>query len=201
MFDKLKKYLNEDQDPKAVEKVLEKLQHLLRSGEEIEYIAVQKKPAVNLSPESIALTNKRVIFCRPKNLGFSIDIQEYPLTDLSDVQFKEGLLGSEFNIKTQNGLTEKIDYLPKVQARIFYTKCQDIREKMKEIKIEKTLEPPKEEFIDEIEKPEDQNDNQMAANVQDEVFLALQKLKNLYDNQLINRDEFEAKKAEILSRL
>jgi hypothetical protein len=55
MIDNLKKFLNEDQDPKAIEKVAVKLNGILMTGEEVEYIAVQKKPAVNISPDCVAL--------------------------------------------------------------------------------------------------------------------------------------------------
>ena len=41
MLDNLKKLLNEDQDPKAIEKITEKLTDLLMKGEEIGYIGVQ----------------------------------------------------------------------------------------------------------------------------------------------------------------
>ena len=43
MIDNLKKILNEDQDPKAIEKITSKLENLLMSNEEVGYIAVQKK--------------------------------------------------------------------------------------------------------------------------------------------------------------
>jgi hypothetical protein len=42
MIDNLKKILNEDQDPKAIEKITAKLSNMLMSNEEVGYIAVQK---------------------------------------------------------------------------------------------------------------------------------------------------------------
>ncbi len=57
------RFLSDEQDPKAVEKVIGKLNDLLTSGEEILYLAVQKKPAVNLLPDSIAISNKRIFYC------------------------------------------------------------------------------------------------------------------------------------------
>ena len=87
----LKKFLNEDQDPKAVEKIVEKVKELLIINESLEYIAVQRKPTINLSPECIALTNKRVIFCRPKNLGFSMEFEDFLWKDVGDTHIKEDL--------------------------------------------------------------------------------------------------------------
>lgn len=46
MIQELKNFLNEEQDSKAVEKVLEKVSGLLTADEKVEYIAVQKKPAI-----------------------------------------------------------------------------------------------------------------------------------------------------------
>ncbi len=42
MIDNIKKFLNEEQDPKAIEKITSKLNDLLMKNEEIGYIAVQK---------------------------------------------------------------------------------------------------------------------------------------------------------------
>ncbi|GAW89752.1 hypothetical protein FPS14_contig00029-0030 [Flavobacterium psychrophilum] len=42
MIDNLKKILNEDQDPKAIEKITAKLESLLMKNEEVGYIGVQK---------------------------------------------------------------------------------------------------------------------------------------------------------------
>ena len=58
----LKKFLNESQDPKTVEKVLGRISELLTKDETVEYVAVQKKPAVNLSPDSIAVVPNRLVF-------------------------------------------------------------------------------------------------------------------------------------------
>ncbi len=55
-------YLSDDQDPRTAEKVLEKLGDMLTSGEAVIYLAIQKKPAVTLIPDCIAVTNKRIVF-------------------------------------------------------------------------------------------------------------------------------------------
>ena len=47
MIENLKKILNEDQDPKAIEKITAKLANLLMTNEEVGYIAVQKKTCGN----------------------------------------------------------------------------------------------------------------------------------------------------------
>ncbi len=121
MIDNLKKILNEDQDPKAIEKITAKLSNLLMSSEEVGYIAVQKKPAITVFPDSIVVTNKRIIICKPKNLGLSMEFTDYDWDDVAGSFVKEGILGADFSFSTQSGLTQTIDYLPKNQARKLYT--------------------------------------------------------------------------------
>lgn len=121
MIDNLKKILNEDQDPKAIEKITAKLENLLMSNEEIGYIAVQKKPAVTLFPDSIVVTNKRIILCKPKNLGLSMEFIDYDWDDVAASFVKEGILGADYTFTTKSDLTHTIDYLPKNQARKLYT--------------------------------------------------------------------------------
>lgn len=121
MLDNLKKLLNEDQDPKAIEKITEKLTDLLMKGEEIGYIGVQKKPALTVFPDSIVMTNKRIIICKPKNLGLSMSFTDYDWNEIVAPMVKENLLGSEFSFVTKTDITETIDYIPKNQARKLYT--------------------------------------------------------------------------------
>jgi hypothetical protein len=121
MKEQFKKFLNEDQDPKAIEKITAKLQDLLMKNEEVGYIGVQKKPAITVFPDSIVLTNKRIILCKPKNLGLSMDFVDYDWEDVAAAFVKENILGSEFSFSTKSELTISIDYIPKTQARKLYT--------------------------------------------------------------------------------
>ncbi len=125
MIDNLKKILNEDQDPKAIEKITAKLTNLLMSNEEVGYIAVQKKPAITVFPDSVVVTNKRIIICKPKNLGLSMEFTDYDWDDVAGSFVKEGILGADFSFSTVSGLTQTIDYLPKNQARKLYTYAKE----------------------------------------------------------------------------
>lgn len=125
MIDNLKKILNEDQDPKAIEKITSKLENLLMSNEEVGYIAVQKKPAVTILPDSVVVTNKRIILCKPKNLGLSMEFIDYDWDDIAASFVKEGILGADFTFSTKSDLTHTVDYLPKNQARKLYTYAKE----------------------------------------------------------------------------
>ncbi|WP_158728419.1 MULTISPECIES: PH domain-containing protein [unclassified Flavobacterium] len=125
MIDQIKKFLNEDQDPKAIEKIAAKLSDLLMKNEEVGYIAVQKKPAITVLPDSIVLTNKRIIICQPKNLGLSMNFIDYTWDEIEGTFVKENILGSEFSFTTRTNMEVSIDYIPKIQARKIFTYAKE----------------------------------------------------------------------------
>jgi len=200
MINDLKKFLNEEQDPKAVEKLLGSVTGLLTAGEQIEYIGVQKKPVVNLSPDCIALTNKRIIFCRPKNLGFSMDFQDYAWKDVLDCHIKEGIMGANFSMKTIKGQINMLDYLPKAQARKLYQFAQQKEEEMVAYRREHDLENKRAiaggGITVNTNVPASQNTEQKEDPLE-----ILQKLKKLLDSEIISQTEFDTKKIEILSKM
>lgn len=132
MKEHIKNFLNEEQDPKAVEKITSKLTDILMRNEEIGYIGVQKKPAINVFPDSIVLTDKRIIICRPKNLGLSMDFTDYSWNVISATFVKENILGSEFSFTTTTDITVSMDYLPKTQARKINTFAKEQLEELKQ---------------------------------------------------------------------
>lgn len=203
MINDLKKFLNEEQDPKAVEKLLEKVNGLLTQGETVEYIAVQKKPAINLSPDCIALTSKRIIFCRPKNLGLSMEFQDYTWKEIADCHMKEGILGATFTIKTIKGGINMLDYLPKAQARRLYQFAQGKEEEMIEYRRERALEDKRAAAgggITVNTNIPNQPQQTQAATAEDPVTV-LQKLKVLLDSGILSQEEFDIKKNEVISRM
>ena len=227
MKEHLKNFLNEEQDPKAVEKIAAKVQDLLMSNEQIAYIGVQKKPALNVFPDSIVLTDRRLIICRPKNLGLSMDFADYAWDDIAGTTVKENILGSEFAFATKTDMQVSIDYLPKAQARKIYTYAKEQMEALKNIP---TPQPTPEVFHDipEIEEVETEEVTDFAQIIPvaqsgyrdekqhpeetpspeqtedlaaDELFVKLQNYKKLLDNGLILQGEYDRLKAEILNKM
>lgn len=206
----LKKFLNEEQDPQAVEKLLGRINSLLTSQETVEYIAVQKKPILNFSPECIALTNRRIIFCRPRTFGLSMDFQDYSWVDVADCHIKEGIVGSTFMMKTTKNFTNMVDYLPKNQARKLYQFAQEVEERMRGVRREKSLETLRasaggvtvNNATPIITHPQQfQQETKPLLIENEDPFALLQKLKDLKENEIISSEEFETKKNEILSRV
>nr|WP_315143592.1 PH domain-containing protein [uncultured Flavobacterium sp.] len=225
MKEHIKKFLNEEQDPKAIEKVTAKLKDILMKNEEVGYIAVQKKPALTVLPDSIVLTNKRIIICQPKNLGLSMHFIDYTWDEVDGAFVKENILGSEFTFSTKTELQVTIDYIPKIQARKIYTYAKEQLDILKNgnatsaIAMEST---PEAEIVEEVETEEVTNFAEImpatttheasfsieaepvASNVglnQEELFAKLQNYKKLLDNGLILQGEYDAFKKEILSQM
>ena len=163
MLDNLKKILNEDQDPKAIEKISAKLDSMLMKNEEIGYIAVQKKPAVTILPDSIVVTNKRIILCRPKNLGLSMEFMDYDWEDINAAFVKEGILGADFTFTTKSDITHTMEYLPKNQVRKLYTYAKERLEELKAPKPNMAVDTPIEEEIRVFELPIEQDEIKYEA--------------------------------------
>jgi len=202
MIDNLKKYLNEEQDPKSVERILEKVSDLLTNSETIEYIAVQNKPAINISPDSIVLTNKRIIFFRSKSFGLVTDFQDYLWKDVAESHINEAILGSTFKMTAVSGFVETIDYIPKSQARKLYQYAQAKEEEMIEYRRQKELEDKRATSggITVNTQPEQKEESRKETPSEDPME-TLMKLKAYLDNDLITAEDYETKKKEILNRM
>lgn len=229
MKEQIKKFLNEEQDPKAIEKITSKLNDLMMKNEEIGYIGVQKKPAITVFPDSIVLTNKRIIICQPRNLGLSMDFIDYTWDQIEATFVKENILGSEFSFSTKTDMTVSIDYIPKIQARKISTYAKEQLDILKNNATQNTVVTPEPtvEVAEEIEEMETEEVTNYAEIMpvartyaepiqentthnaekptselsQDELFEKLQNYKKLLDNGLILQGEYDAFKKEILSHM
>ena len=214
MNEQLKKFLNEEQDQKKKKKVMSKLSDLLMKNEEIGYIAVQKKPAITVLPDSIVVTNKRIIICQPKNLGLSMNFTDYSWDEIESTFVKEGILGSDFSFVTKTALSVTIEYIPKVQARKMYAFAKEQIDLLKggsgsttnlaveEVDTEEVTSfaeiiPTQSTSFSEFSSVDiDKPLNELSS---DELFEKLQNYKKLLDNGLILQGEYDALKKEILS--
>jgi len=213
------RFLSDEQDPKAVEKVLGKLNDMLSHGEELIYLAVQKRPAVNLLPDCIAVSTKRIFYCTPGNLGFTMNFKDISWKSIKEVSFKEEIFGSKFICVPLQGENIVTEYIPKVQARKLYqaayAQLEAYKEQLRQDELEErrsstspvtvNTTPTAAEPVEERPAPPAPAfASPPAAPVQepeDETTLKLRKLKTLYDKQLITLEEYESKKADILDSL
>ncbi|MEJ5964425.1 PH domain-containing protein [Pedobacter immunditicola] len=205
----IERFLNEEQDPKTIEKVLGKLKDLLSSNEDIIYIAVQKRPAVNLLPDCIAVTTKRIFYCEPANFGITMNFKDISWKSIKEVSFKEEFFGSKFICVPQHGENLVTEFIPKVQARKLYQAAKEqldhYHEEVRSIEKDEKQLTENFAFVEEaIEIPAPVQESLPAPpptvleEPEDETTLKLRKLKTLFDKQLITLEEYEAKKASIL---
>lgn len=125
------KYIQDGQDPKVIEKIYTKIIDMLTHGESINYIALQKKPAVTLLPDSITISNKRIFLCEFTKLGLATNFEIFSWKDIKDIAFKEEIFGSKVTVIPFTGENLSIDYIPKIQARKLYQLIKDALESNK----------------------------------------------------------------------
>ena len=198
----IKELVTEEQDPKVIEKVLPKVQEYCTSNEEIQYIAVQKKTiGINFSPDCIALTNKRIILIRPKSFGLSLDFKDFSWMNVADVHMKEGVFAATITIKTVKGETDSMEDIPKAQARRLYRFAQEMEETKKEERRQRDLEDKRVQAGGGITINTPSAQPQATSAPVEDPMEKLTKLKAMLDNGILNQAEFDAKKAEILSKM
>jgi hypothetical protein len=191
-------FLGDEQDPAAVAKMVTKAKDLLTSGEQIEYIAVQKKPLVNIAPDGLLLTNKRLMIVRPKLLGMTF--QDYIWRDIGNVHMSEQMLTATITCTVTGGVPLKIDSIPKKQARKIYGIAQEKEERVREERRMRDMEE-KRAAAGGITIAAPGQGPASVAPAADDPMAVLGKLKNMVDAGLIQPQEYEAKKAEVLARM
>ena len=205
----LRRFLNEEQDESAVARVIERLMQICVAGEDVLYIAVQKKlVSLNLSPGCVALTTKRVIFFRPTAFGLALTFHDYFWRDIADVHLSEAILGAVFSVRFVNGTTVGLDNLPKAQARKLYQFGQQMEEQMHFHRRDLMLEEKKagaasvSVSVGNVNAPAE---NAPPINAQlppssNAIMEKLKVLKDLHEQNLISDEEYAAKKAELMAQ-
>jgi Bacterial PH domain/Short C-terminal domain len=200
--DALRSFLNEEQDPAVVQTVHARVQEILTSGEKVLYVAVQKKPLLNMAPDCVVLTNKRFIAYRPKILG-RVSFEDYPWRELHDARLQENLLGATLAMRTVSGRMISVDYIPKAQGRRLYALAQEMEERVREERRARELEDKRAAaggvVVTSAPGPgptATQQPNPLTDPVQ-----RLKSLKDMLDAGLISSSEYEAKRAEIIAKM
>jgi ribosomal protein S19 len=199
--DDLSQFIEDEQDPVVVQKLLRRVQDLLTKAESIQYIGVQKKPIVTLSPDAVVLTNFRFMIVRPKLMGMTFE--DFPWREVADVHMSEQLLGATITCMTTSRRHSSIDSIPKKQARRIYSYAQEVEERAHFARRDAELERLRASAGGVVVHASSQAVpplHQLPA-LQDDPVVILSKLKKMLEGGLIEQAEFDAKKAEILSRM
>ncbi len=184
-----------------VDGMCQKVQSILTSQEVIQYVAIQQKPLMNLSPDAMIATNRRLIFFRSKLLG-RFEFQDYQWFDLSNAHVQQNLLGSVFTARHVSGQILSMDYLPKESAAAIYRLAQEREEQARLARHQM--------HVDTIRAGASQvnvNTSVPATTAPpvvppaDDPMARLEKLKAMVEKGLITQADFEKRKQEILAQI
>ncbi len=200
--DALRSFLNEEQDPGVVQTVHARVQEILTSGEKILYIAVQKKPLLNMAPDCVVLTNKRFIVYRPKILG-RVSFEDHPWRELQDARLQENILGATLTMRVLSGGVVSVDYVPKAQARRLYALAQEMEERVREERRARELEDKRAAAGGVVVTGASgaASADTQQSNVSPDPVQRLKSLKEMLDAGYISPAEYEAKRAEIIAKM
>jgi hypothetical protein len=157
---------------------------------------------VNFSPDCIALTNKRIILIRPKTFGMTLDFKDFSWMSVADVHMKEEFFSATITIKTTTGQSDSMEDIPKAQARKLYRFAQEMEEAKREERRQRDLEDKRAMAGGgiTINTPSMMPQAAPAAPAEDPME-KLTKLKSMLDMGVLTQAEFDAKKADILSKM
>jgi len=117
--------MNEGQDPSVVVEIYQQMEGLISSHEQIYFIAHQKPKMLKHKPDSVVVTNERLIVIR-QGLGGS-RIEDCQWKDVLSVQMSEGLMGTSFKILDRRDHVIQVDDLPKAQLEKLCQHAQEMR--------------------------------------------------------------------------
>lgn len=182
-------------------KAWERINALLMKDEHIEHMVVQGIASLKWNPGVMALTNRRIIIARPR--WFSLRFSDLPWRLLFDAHLVEGLMGARLTLCGPNGLRFELSHLPKGAARQAYAFAQSLEEPVVEFRRQRHLEETRAAArgvaVESLHssRPQSVPTAPLAPSPAD----ALTTLKDLLERGLIEQDEYDAKRAEIMARL
>lgn len=195
-------------DTDRIKEIKGKVSQILSKGETIEYVALESKPVqINIAPDAVVLTNRRLIMYRPRVLG-QVEFEDYIWRDLHDARMKEGVLRAVFIIDVELPNAERktieVHDLMKEQARRVYQYAQQMEEYMVEERRVRDLEEKRAESGGVFMQSGGSHLPSYTAGgstQQEDSVQKLKQLKEMLDSGLITSAIYEAKRNEILSKM
>ncbi len=170
------------------------VKELLMDQEEILLTAKQAKgvPGGSIStPNSIYVTNSRVIFKNPKLFGLTANIIDANYRDISNVRLNRGMFSTEIYLKTRNRADEI--KLPAVDKQIAQNVINLIQKGLRG-------ELPNQSRIEKIHQKPSSNSNSTTENNED-LYSKLEKLSDLKQKGALSDSEFQMLKNDILKKM
>lgn len=180
-----------------VKTICDRVQGILTSQETLQYVAIQAKPLVNISPDAMVATSRRLIFYRPKLLG-RFEFSDYQWIDLCNAHMQQNLLGAVFTARHVSGQVLSMDYLPKEACQVIYRLSQEREEAARLHRQQLHLEHARAGAMQvNVGAPQAAPVN--ANGSANDLVARMQTLKTMLDQGLIDQADFDARKREILA--
>ena len=189
------------QPDEVVAAALEKVRALCINGEDVRYIAVQRKPVFTITPDTIALTTRRLIIVRSGLLG-KARIEDWVWRDIGNVHITEGVVGATVSVRLAHGPIASIDYIPKDCARALYRIAQEQEEAAREERRARAMEESRARAggVNILNAPPSAAANP-ADQFRSDPVEAMKRLRAMKEEGLITAAEYETKRAEIVARM
>lgn len=184
------------QNPYRVKSIYDEVSRLLTAAEKVEYVAVQEWPILTffpLRPDAIVLTNRRVIFFRPRLLG-RYDFSDHLWLNLSDAHIAKHLLGAEFTATSTAAGKVGIRWLPREPAERVYRVAQEREEAMLELRRRRAMEETRAGATNIAV-------TAAATPVVQDVGTRLATIQDLLSRGLITASDYESRKSQILASI
>lgn len=194
----IEKMTLDDQDGSVLQKTYHKVEKLLTKNEKIEYIALQKKLLFNIAPDSIVLTNRRIIILNVGIFG-TVNIWDVIWRDLMDAKLNIGILRASITLHTRKG-SRFVGNLLKTPASRAYSILQEQEERIAEERRQREIEEKRAAAGGVvINTPQGCQGVNPSTPLGDSIAV-MRQLKDMLDAGLITQGEYESKRQSIISR-
>ncbi len=184
-------------DGATAKKILQEVSQILVTDEIIGFIAVQQRKFAGLIPDAAVMTNRRCIIYRPSL--FKTKFEDGLWRDIQETALDESILAARLIFTFVDGRQVIIDDLPKDAARRAYAYAEEKEQEAAEIRRQRQMEEDRAKvggvFVGQSIPP------QPGMPAADGSMAKLTQLKSLLDAHLITQEEYDKKKAQILSEM
>ena len=169
---------------------------------------VKKKLRTDWKPKFLAVTERRVLYLDQKLLG-RYDLEDIPYEKLEFAHFRKGKIGAEFEIKREDGSKIKLSWMDRDEAK---EAMEAIKDALNAISVEPVTIKKKKGILGEemnITKPKELVTRTLPMTkvverktaVEEDPLEKLKKLKELYEEGILTKEEFEEKKRNLLEKI
>lgn len=123
--EQLTHFMDEGQEPEVVVEVYNIISELLGAGEELYYIAHQRKKFLRAHRDVVSVTNKRLLVL--KYHLTSHEVEDYLWGNIVSVNTKEGMMGNVFSLRLTSDHVIEVDGLPHAQIARLVQLSQEMR--------------------------------------------------------------------------